>query len=646
MTTLFEIGLVNAALATLLAVGVWIVTRIWRQPVLVHALWVVVLVKLVTPPMIGIPWQIISEANNAPAQDKSDATVASSQVAIATTPAWTAEHASIAPDTSLRVITTDQLAFEQGETLPQDPSSFVDACITLAAAVWLAGTGIFLAVTVVRLTGFHRALAHASAAPRDLDELAEQVAKRFGIRGYRLRVTEGRLTPLVWPIGRPTIVFSRPLLAELSPDETQTLLAHEFAHLRRKDHWVRWLELAAVTIYWWLPVVWWARTMIRRTEERACDAWVAWAFPDTALRYATALFTAVEFVSNPRPAPPMVASRLNAGGNLKERIENIMSGNCDRRLSFVSKCVVLVVALLVLPLSLRGVRAADEPSAPEGATLSIEGGTLSVVGTTSEPTLGIVGTISTATPSSKVEQEIERQLQTPVHINYADVPLNEVMAVLGQSVGIDIHLDRAGLEQEGIATDEPVTISLKNKVSLRSALNLILKPLHLKYSIEDEVLKITNDQKPDATLAFANFPAAVNDAARSNPFAAATPETQNKAVASSPVSDAPLSASVWKKIVDGKKRSYERMLALGKKNVISSSELEQAKNDYEVSIARHEQALRALKYNQLLVELAEVEYQAAVESSKVSPGSVTDFEVRKLKIKVDLAKAKLSELGE
>jgi hypothetical protein len=185
---------------------------------------------------------------------------------------------------------------------------------------------------------------------------------------------------------------------------------------------------------------------------------------------------------------------------------------------------------------------------------------------------------------------------------------------------------------------------LKNKVSLRSALNLILKPLNLKYVIEDEVLKITTERRSNATLTFTNSPVPTsNVAATELPVAAQRGQIEAK---SSSTSESPASLSVLQKIVDGKKQAYDGMKALGKERFVSASELLQAKNDYEVSVARYEQAQRALKYNQLLVELAEVELQQAAEANKATTGAVSELELRKLKIKIDLAKAKLSELRE
>jgi hypothetical protein len=107
-----------------------------------------------------------------------------------------------------------------------------------------------------------------------------------------------------------------------------------------------------------------------------------------------------------------------------------------------------------------------------------------------------------------------------------------------------------------------------------------------------------------------------------------------------------LSIGVVKKLVEGRKRNYERVQDLARKNLISASELERVKNEYEAELARMEQAQRALKYYQLQVEFAETEFQEAAEKNKAGAGAVTEFELRKLRLKVELAKAKLSELAE
>lgn len=98
------------------------------------------------------------------------------------------------------------------------------------------------------------------------------------------------------------------------------------------------------------------------------------------------------------------------------------------------------------------------------------------------------------------ELEIERKLITPISVNFQETPLGEVMAHLTRLAGINVHLDPRGLNEEGVTSNTPVTISLEQEVSLKSALNLILEPLQLSYVIKDEVLKITSSQLKDGEV--------------------------------------------------------------------------------------------------------------------------------------------------
>ena len=85
-------------------------------------------------------------------------------------------------------------------------------------------------------------------------------------------------------------------------------------------------------------------------------------------------------------------------------------------------------------------------------------------------------------------------------LRYQETPLSEVVDGLSELTGVNIHLDPRGLSQEGVNSDTPVTINLSKEISLKSALNLILEPLHLSYVIKDEVLKITSEQLRDGEI--------------------------------------------------------------------------------------------------------------------------------------------------
>ena len=94
------------------------------------------------------------------------------------------------------------------------------------------------------------------------------------------------------------------------------------------------------------------------------------------------------------------------------------------------------------------------------------------------------------------EQEmlIEKKLRTPVSVSFKNTPLSKVMDQLARLSDVNLHLDPQGLSQEGVSSDTPITIEIRHEVMLKSALNLILEPLHLAYVVKDEVLKITSEQ--------------------------------------------------------------------------------------------------------------------------------------------------------
>jgi general secretion pathway protein D len=106
------------------------------------------------------------------------------------------------------------------------------------------------------------------------------------------------------------------------------------------------------------------------------------------------------------------------------------------------------------------------------------------------------------------EQEIQRKLSTKVEASHTAEPLAEVLETLGKQAGVPIHIDTAGLEQEAVTTDTPVTLSIDQPISLKSALRLILDPLNLEYTIRDEVLKITSPRMVQGEFYSVTYPVA------------------------------------------------------------------------------------------------------------------------------------------
>lgn len=94
---------------------------------------------------------------------------------------------------------------------------------------------------------------------------------------------------------------------------------------------------------------------------------------------------------------------------------------------------------------------------------------------------------------SEKEIEIQQKLKTPVSLRFQNAPLSQVLDYLAKLGQVNMHVDPQGLLEEGVNTNTPVTIDLSQDISMKSALNLILEPLHLAYVIEDEVLKVTSE---------------------------------------------------------------------------------------------------------------------------------------------------------
>ncbi len=112
--------------------------------------------------------------------------------------------------------------------------------------------------------------------------------------------------------------------------------------------------------------------------------------------------------------------------------------------------------------------------------------------------------------SGEAEKRIDKALRSPLNstgLDFAQVPLNEVVSTLQVDYGIPIQIDTPALDEIGVNTDEPVTVQLNN-VSLRSALRLMLKNLQLTYIIQDEVLMITTPQQAETNLVTKVYPVA------------------------------------------------------------------------------------------------------------------------------------------
>jgi len=342
MQRLLEIMLSNAVAACVLAAAVGAVGLIFRRPAVVRALWVLVLLKLITPPIWTIPiGGLLARPglNNLASPAQVSAAVPEPRDAQVVR----IEPVDIAPATS---------AVKLPDHTPVAMTGLRQRAFTIFALSWTAGSLTILLIAMTRIAMLGRVLAAALPGPPSVQRDVSELAGRLGIwRTPRVWFVSGAVCPALWAFGRrPRVLVPTQLWDQLDERQRQTLLAHELAHLRRQDHWVRLLELIATVAYWWHPAVWLARRQIHDCEEQCCDAWVLWALPASARSYGTALLQTVEFVSMYRPTRPALAAGLGEFRHLKRRLLMIKQGQVARALSRSGLLAICSAAAFALPV--------------------------------------------------------------------------------------------------------------------------------------------------------------------------------------------------------------------------------------------------------------------------------------------------------
>jgi hypothetical protein len=102
------------------------------------------------------------------------------------------------------------------------------------------------------------------------------------------------------------------------------------------------------------------------------------------------------------------------------------------------------------------------------------------------------------------ERAIERKLSEPISLNFKDVPLGQAIDTLREMTGMNMIADVDALRAAGVSLEQPLT--LRVNMSLKSALNILLKQVQLTYVIKDEALQITTEDGTRGPLRMFTYP--------------------------------------------------------------------------------------------------------------------------------------------
>ena len=214
------------------------------------------------------------------------------------------------------------------QSLIHSLKAYFDQYLPLLVVAWLLG---LLAMSLRLLGGllYVQRLRNYRVRPLPAawqERLAALVA-RSGVR-RPVALLESALVhvPLVVGHMRPVILLPLGTVAGLSPAYLEAILAHELAHVLRRDYLVNLLQTVAEALFFYHPAVWFVAGCVRTERENCCDDTATALVGGDPLRLARALTALAEWShSAVVPAAPRLAlAAMGRRGALLSRVRRLV----------------------------------------------------------------------------------------------------------------------------------------------------------------------------------------------------------------------------------------------------------------------------------------------------------------------------------
>ncbi len=232
--------------------------------------------------------------------------------------------------------------------MPAAPAQWLQSLRAWALPLWSIGVCCF----ALRLVRGCRQISGLRASGRESDsalgETVERLASRLGMKGpVEVMISAIAESPSVVGWLRPVILLPAASLAGLTPEQLESVLAHELAHIRRHDYTVNVLQAVVETLLFYHPAVWWISGRIREERELCCDD-MAVACCQDAVGYARALTELEKIRSGAREQFALAAD----GGSLLARVERLVGVEHPRaRTSTATALLALLIGTACLALN-------------------------------------------------------------------------------------------------------------------------------------------------------------------------------------------------------------------------------------------------------------------------------------------------------
>lgn len=139
-------------------------------------------------------------------------------------------------------------------------------------AIYMCGAALVLCRLLVGLVVLRRWTARARAVSSShWTEALSRVSRGApAVARVRLLVSDSVTSPISWGWLRPTILIDHDTLGRT--DEATGVLAHEVAHIVRRDWVMLVMSHLAVALFWFNPLVWLLKQVATQNAEEAADA--------------------------------------------------------------------------------------------------------------------------------------------------------------------------------------------------------------------------------------------------------------------------------------------------------------------------------------------------------------------------------------
>jgi beta-lactamase regulating signal transducer with metallopeptidase domain len=326
------------------------------RPAAQHVLWLVVLLKFLTPPIITWPWT----AQQAGQSLWSLVTWKSGWVGISHYDAlelpFDSNRDAIGEDGQsgdlrprLVALTSGFVAHEiRAAATGRQRVDIPRVALGLLLAIWLGGGAICAARQLRRITGHALLVRRATTAPAQLTHEVGAIASQLRLQPPQALVARGIVSPFVWFLGRLSLVWPETMASGDDILRSRGVIAHELAHVRRGDHWVAWLELLAGVVWWWNPLFWFVRRRLRTSAEMACDAIALGLCPENRRAYAELL---LELSAGPKTAvlAPLLGVGASTPSSFERRLSMILSDRVAGNVSVWGLVTAGFLAVTALP---------------------------------------------------------------------------------------------------------------------------------------------------------------------------------------------------------------------------------------------------------------------------------------------------------